>query len=242
MSSSGSSAAFPVTRWTLIQEARGDASARRAALDELLAAYWTPLYVYARRKGLGAEDAQEAVQDLFADLLERQFPGTIDPARGRLRGWLKSCLDHHLVNRHAAATAQKRGGGARHVPLDTEVGERALAQYPGGAAASGPEDAYTRQWAAQVMERALARLGEEHREEARAGSFDVLLRFFGPGVAPAYRDVAAETGMSLPQLRAFLHRARVRYRALVLEEVAQTVANPEDAEREMAELLALLGG
>lgn len=231
-----SSAAFPATRWTLIREAQGDPAARRAALDELLAAYWTPLYVYARRKGLSAEDAQEAVQDLFADLLERRFPGTLDPARGRLRGWLKACLDHQLVDRHAARTAKKRGGGVRHVPLDTEVGERAVA-----AAAEGPEEAYTRQWAAQVMERALARLGEEHRDQARAGSFDVLLRFFGSGPAPAYRDVAAETGMSVPQLKAFLHRARLRYRALVLDEVRLTVASPEDAEREMSELVALLG-
>jgi DNA-directed RNA polymerase specialized sigma24 family protein len=236
MSSPGSSAAFPPTRWTLIAEARGDATVRRAALDELLAAYWTPLYVYARRKGLNAEDAQEAVQDLFADLVERQFPGTLDPGLGRLRGWLKACLDHHLVNRHAAQTAKKRGGGVRHVPLDTEVGERALA-----AAVVSPEDAYTRQWAAQLMERALTRLGDEHRDEGRVGSFDVVLRFFGPGVAPAYRDVAAETGMSIPQLKAFLHRARVRYRALVVEEVRQTVARPEDAEREMSELLVLLG-
>ncbi len=237
MSSPGASASFPVTRWTLVADARGTPAERRAALDTLLAAYWTPLYVYARRKGLDSEDAQEVVQELFVDLLERDFPGTLDPARGRLRGWLKACLDHHLASRHAARTAKKRGGGVRHVPLDTELGERAVA-----SASAGPEEAYTRQWAAQVMERALGRLGEEHRDEARAGSFDVLLRFFGPGVAPAYRDVAAETGMSIPQLKAFLHRARVRYRALVLDEVTQTVAHPEDAEREMADLLGLLGG
>jgi RNA polymerase sigma-70 factor (ECF subfamily) len=233
-----SSAAFPVTRWTLVAEARGDPAARRVALDALLAGYWTPLYVYARRKGLSAEDAQEAVQDLFADLLERQFPGTLQQVRGRLRGWLKPCLDHHLVDRHAARTAQKRGGAVRHVPLDTEVGERAYAA--GAAAVEGPEDAYTRLWAAQLMERALVRLGDEHRAEARAGSFDVLLRFFGGVPAPAYRDVAAETGMSIPQLKAFLHRARLRYRTLVLDEVRQTVADPDDAEREMAELVGLL--
>ena len=230
--------AFPTTRWTLVVRAQGVARAqgeeRTAALDTLLAAYWQPLYVYARRKGLSPEDAQEIVQELFADLLERHFPEQLDPARGRLRGWLKACLDHHLVNRHAARTAKKRGGGARHVPLDTALVEHELA-----GSDLGPEEAYAREWAARVMSRALARLWEE--QETRTGSIDVLRRFFGTGPPPSYREAAAEAGMSLPQLKAFLHRARVRYRELVLDEVRDTVAHPEDVEREMGELCAWVG-
>ena len=48
---------FPVTRWSLVLAASGrdGADARaRAALDELCAQYWFPLYAFARRGGGGS--------------------------------------------------------------------------------------------------------------------------------------------------------------------------------------------
>ena len=46
--------------------------------------------------------------------------------------------------------------------------------------------------------------------------------------------------MSLPQLKAFLHRARLRFRALVGEEVLDTVENDSDVDQEMGALLEAL--
>lgn len=224
------SGAFPTTRWTLVAHARASPESRRAALETLLGAYWLPVYVYARRKGLGPEDAADAVQELFTDLVAKDFPARLDPARGRLRGFLKACLDHHLAHARARAGAKKRAGEAP--PLDPEVAEQAVAD-----SAPSPEEAYTRAWGARVMARALERLRGEFDRGERGGDFALLLRFFGTGPAPAYKDAAAEAGMSLPQLKAFLHRARARYRALVLEEVRDTTADDAEAERELAELL-----
>ena len=47
----GGGRAFPSTRWSRILSSRGDGQARRAALGELLDAYWKPRYFFARRKG-----------------------------------------------------------------------------------------------------------------------------------------------------------------------------------------------
>ena len=56
-------APFQPTRWTLIAEANGpDKAAARAALEKLCVLYWYPLYACVRRKGLGPEDADDAVQ------------------------------------------------------------------------------------------------------------------------------------------------------------------------------------
>ncbi|MFZ5475443.1 MAG: RNA polymerase sigma factor [Myxococcota bacterium] len=221
---------FPTTRWTLIAAARGSDAERRRALEELLAAYWEPVYVYVRRRGLGPEDAAEAVQDLFAELVEKDFPAKLDPAKGRLRGWLKACADHRLAHRRAKAGAKKRA--AEVVPFDADVAERAVA-----ASGEDPERAFQRAWAGRVMDRAMARLRGEYESGERTGDFAIVLRFFGDGEAPSYRDAAAEAGMSLPQLKAFLHRARARFRELVLDEVRDTVGDPAEAERELAELL-----
>lgn len=211
--------AFPTTRWTLILSSHAGAEPRRAALSELVAVYWKPLYFYARRKGLNVEAAKDAVQGLFAHLLERDdFLERLDPEKGSFRAYLRRALDNHLANVHEARSAQKRGGGARTVSLDFDVAENELA-----GSHEEPVAAYDREWALCVFERALGRLEREFREGTRQGPFEVVRRFFQPGEQPTYVTAAADCGMSVPRFKAFLHRARVRFRALLELEVGDTL-------------------
>jgi RNA polymerase sigma-70 factor (ECF subfamily) len=227
---------FPPTRWTLIASARADAPARRAALEELLAQYWKPLYLFARRKGLDAQAAQDAVQGLLARLLERDFLARLDPARGRFRAYLRTAMSHYLINQHERDRAAKRGGDVAIVPLDFDLAERRLGGAPGGA-----EHAFEREWALAVMERALARLRAEFDRGQRGGPFALVAAFFGVGSEPpSYAEAAERYAMSVPQLKAFLHRARVRYRALLREEVGHTVADPAEVDDEIRALLQAL--
>jgi RNA polymerase sigma-70 factor (ECF subfamily) len=226
---------FPQTRWTLIRSAQASPESRRAALEALLRTYWRPLYVFMRRQGLDAEAAGDAVQDLLIRLLEHDFLERLSPEKGRLRGYLLTAARNHLTHRHERESAARRGSGAVPVPLDMELAERLAAQD-----AHGPDDAFEREWASSVMERALERLKAEFDSGERKGPFALVLQFFRPGEPPSYQEAAAAHGMSLPQLKAFLHRARVRYRELVRLEVADTVGGPEEAEAELAELLRVL--
>jgi RNA polymerase sigma-70 factor (ECF subfamily) len=226
---------FPTTRWTLILAAREGEPSRRTALEQLLAVYWKPVYFYLRRRGLNAEDAEDAVQDLFTRLLERDFPARLDPDRGRFRSYLLTAMDHHLVNLHERRSAQKRGGGARVVPLDLVLAERELAAAP-----DDPLRAYQREWALGLMERALARLRTEYEDGTRKGRVDTVLRFFRLDAAPSYAEAAAESGMTVPQFKAALHRARRRFREILREEVEDTVQDGGQAEPELAELVRVL--
>jgi RNA polymerase sigma-70 factor (ECF subfamily) len=228
---------FPATRWTLIATARGDSAARRAALEELLAQYWTPLYCFARRKGLDVEAAQDAVQSFLARLLERDAIARADPARGRFRAYLRTAMAHHLANEHARAAAQKRGGAAVVMPLELDVAERRLDGAP-----LLPEQAFEREWARAVMERALARLRDEFAAGKRRGPFELVAAFFGGGEPPSYADAAAAHAMTAPQLKAFLHRARLRYRELLRDEVAPTVEDASAVDDEIRALLQALSG
>src|SRR5262245_10379570 len=127
---------FPDTRWTLVLATRQGGEARRSALETLLSAYWRPLYLFARRKGLTSEAAEDAVQGFFLKLLEHDFPDRLDPARGRLRSYLLTGLERHLVNLHEHDAAQKRGGGARLLSLDVLSAERDLPGAPDAATAA----------------------------------------------------------------------------------------------------------
>ncbi len=227
--------AFPSTRWTLILSARESPERRRAALNELLGDYWRPLYSYARRKGCDPEAAQDAVQGFVTHLLGRDFISRLDPARGRLRSYLRTSLDNYLANVHERETAHKRGGNAVMVPLDIELAERTLTAAPTDA-----EDAFDHEWALVLMERALERLRREFDSGQRKAPFEAVADFFRAGEVPSYKEIATRHGMTLPQLKSLLHRTRLRFRELMAEEAADIVAGQEDAAVEVTELLGRL--
>jgi RNA polymerase sigma-70 factor (ECF subfamily) len=82
-------AGFPTTRWSRVARAVGtDDAGARAALAELCAAYWYPVYAFIRRKGHGPDEAADLTQDYFARLLESGTVAAADPARGRFRAFL----------------------------------------------------------------------------------------------------------------------------------------------------------
>lgn len=216
---------FPATRWTLVAAARGSPEARRLALEELLARYWKPLYFLARRQGRPIETAKDDVQGFVAQLLDRDFLERLDAGKGSLRGFLKASFQNFLASGHEAAAALKRGGGRPVLALDFEVAERQ-------AAAGSAGDAFEREWAVGVMERVM----EQLRRELEGRPFDLVRRAFGFGEAPSMAEAAREHGMSVPQAKAFLHRARLRFRELVRAEVAETTG-PEDVDAEIDRLL-----
>jgi hypothetical protein len=122
-------------------------------------------------------------------------------------------------------TALKRGGGYRLVPLDLVLAERELPAAPEPA-----EEAFEREWALGLMDRALERLRAEYEDGPRKGRAEVVLRFFALAEAPTYTEAAAACGMTVPQWKATLHRARARFREILREEVAATVEDDGEGE------------
>lgn len=231
----GAAAEFPGTRWTMILSSRENLERRKAALTELLATYWKPLYFFVRRKGLTIEAAKDAVQGFCTHLLERDFLARLDPGKGRFRSYLRTSIDHYLVNQHEKDAAWKRGGRVEIVPLDFDAAERAY-----GAGAGKPEEAYDREWALEVMERATARLRREFDDGTRQGPLEMALKYFGFAEPPSYADAAGSCGMGVSQFKAFLHRTRSRFRELVREEVRHTVPDDREADAEMVDLVRTL--
>jgi DNA-directed RNA polymerase specialized sigma24 family protein len=226
---------FPTTRWTLILASHAGGEAEKAALEQLCATYWKPVYFFLRRKGLAPAAAEDAAQGFFLHLLERDFLPRLDPARGRFRSYLLRSLEHYLVNLHERDSALKRGGGYRLVPLDVALAERELPAAP-----EPPSEAFAKEWALGLMERALGRLRGEYEDGTRKGRADVVVRFFGLDAAPTYAEAAAECGMTVPQFKAALHRARARFREILREEVSATVDDDADGEREIGDLVRAL--
>jgi RNA polymerase sigma factor (sigma-70 family) len=231
---------FPATHWSAVLAAgRDDDTRAQEALAALCRTYWYPLYAFVRRQGHGPEDAQDLTQAFFANLLEHRAVAKADPARGRFRTFLLSCLRHFLANERVRAQAQKRGGGCQVVSLDAEAAETRFGAEP--LERESPDRAYERNWALALMEQVLQRLRAEQAAAGKAAQFERLRDgLMGEPDAPRYADLAAQLGLSTDAVKMAVSRLRGRYRELLREEIARTVNNVAEVEEEIRHLFAVL--
>lgn len=230
---------FLTTRWSVVLAAgRAPAPARRAALEDLAAAYWYPLYAFARRRGLAPDSAADRAQGFFALLLERDDLARADPARGRFRAYLQAAFRNHLADERDRERAQKRGGGRVPVSIDAREGERRLVREP--IDGETPEIAFERAWVAELLARAFERLRAEQEKIGREALFDKLRpSLAAEDDAPRFATVARELSMTENAVKVAAHRLRKRYGELLREEVAATVSDPGDPAEIEDEIRAL---
>src|ERR1700678_22940 len=107
---------FASTTWSLILAA-GNAADDGRALERLCGKHWRPIYVFARRSGLSPADAEDATQEFFIELLEREWLKKADPSRGSFRAFLLTLLRNFLSNRRRVSQAERRGGEATILSL-----------------------------------------------------------------------------------------------------------------------------
>ena len=209
------------------------------ALEELCAAYWTPVYAFFRRRGEDEEAAKDLTQGLFTLLIEKGDIARADPERGRFRSYLKACAGNYAANQHAAANAQKRGGRDGPVPLDRVASDGAWRIEPVDALT--PEQAFERQFAKALLSTVLDRMAAEFEERDRAAQFAGLRCYLEAGGGPGFAVTADELGISEGAVKVAVHRMRQRFRELLIGEVRHTLADPDDARDEVEQLLAALG-
>lgn len=232
---------FLTTRWSVVLAAASpEEPLRRAALEDLCATYWYPLYAYVRRSGYDADAAADLTQDFFARILEREDLRRVDRERGRFRAYVLAAMKHLLVNRRASGRAAKRGGGRVPVSIDVEDAEVRFDREPRDERT--PEAAFERAWAEAAIARAFERLREEQTRIGRGGLFDDLTpALIGTEDGLPYAEVAARHRTSENAVKVAVHRLRGRLGELLREEVGGTVAGHADVEAEIRALFEALG-
>lgn len=231
--------AFPQTRWTLLKVLRdGSAEEAQSALETLCSAYWFPLYVYARSRGLKEFDAEDSVQSFFAHVLRRELFARAEKGRGRLRWFLLSAYERFRINEwrksHPGSNAAVVEWPLRMSAEEAE--QRYLQNTKEG------EDAFTlfnREWARNLLERCLDELRKEHAEEGHEERFDALATvMLGCSLEGGPASLAEKLGMSQVAFRQALYRLRRRYREKIESELALILgtSDPDVIRSEMQEL------
>jgi RNA polymerase sigma factor (sigma-70 family) len=212
------------------------------ALAELCRIYWRPIFLFIARRGYSPEDAEDLTQDFFVRMLKGDWLQKADRNRGRFRSLLLKSLQNFLNDVADKTHARKRGGHLTFVswdlwmaeaPPELTISSEALSSWPA-------ERIFDAGWAATVVQRALRRLREKFESKGRVHVFETLSPYLGAERDLSYASVAAKLRVPEATVKKLLYHIRQLYRCFLRDELAQTLADPADAEDELRYLCGAL--
>lgn len=226
---------FSRTRWSIVcrlqDERRPDA---REALGELAVRYWYPVYAYVRRCGHSQEIAQDITQ-VFLQQVSDDLRSSQMRTPGRFRDWLLAKLNEFLAGEWRELA---EGGDVPGAPPVQELEARNRNEH---ASDESPELAYRRSFALEVLARGMNRLRGEARQTGHLDMCEALEPFLTRDPLPGQYDELGHKLCIRPLVLATaLNRLRQRFRELVREELADTVASADELLAEQQALSAAL--
>ena len=237
---------FVTTRWSLIRQRFGPAGSPSQVdpgLAQLCQIYWRPIFTFIYRRGYSAPDAQDLAQDFFLMIMEGNLLQTADPRRGRFRSLLLRSLKNFLIDVAVKRRRHKRGGQMQFVSWEKWMAEApAQLALPAAKIESSPaETLFDAGWAAAVAGEALRRLRLECESKGRRRVYEVLHVYLTTERTEiSYEELSRALGVTEPSVKSLLHHFRRRYRALLREEVANTVESAANVDDEIRYLCATL--
>jgi RNA polymerase sigma-70 factor (ECF subfamily) len=176
------------TRHTLFLRLRPDAPAREYAWREFHEIYAPIIAGFARKMGAREQDVADLVQDVLLGFFSASPKFAYDPARGRFRGYLKTCTWRAFQQRFGT-----RLRGDQRDLADIDAGELCVDQ------------AWNDVWEGEKLQQALDCVREEYvswPERAKTfQAFEMYVLLERPA-----DEVAAELGMSVDSV----HQAKSR--------------------------------
>ena len=156
-----------------------------------------------------------------------------------MRSYLLASLKNFLSKARHREMTVKRGEGRPLVSLEDLLARERADQEP--AHKLSADRIYERRWALTLLEQVLARLGAEYEAAGKLPLFDRLKELLaGESGQPSQAEIAAEMQMTENAVKQAFHRLRHRYRQLLHEEIAHTVAVPDDVEDELRHFISVL--
>jgi RNA polymerase sigma-70 factor (ECF subfamily) len=133
----------------------------------------------------------------------------------------------------------KRGKGQQVIPLEELRATARVEMEPADPLSA--DRVYERRWALTLMEQVLRRLKDEYYTAGNGELFESLKQLLpDEPEAQSRADIASQLGMTDNALRQAFHRFRLRYQALLREEISHTVAIASDIQDELRHLISVL--
>jgi RNA polymerase sigma-70 factor (ECF subfamily) len=225
---------FTRTRWSMVRQLQGMNADARNALTELAVRYWYPVYAYVRRCGHPQEIAQDITQ-LFLQQVAEDLRSSRGAPLGRFSEWLLARLNVFLAGEWRELTV------AESLPEAPPLAELEARSRNELGPDDSPEQAYRRSFALEVLSRGLKRLRAEAHQTGHADMCQALEPFLTREPLPGqYDELGRKLSVRPLTLVMALKRLRQRFRELVRDELADTVASADELATERQALLAAL--
>ena len=221
-------------------EARGDSLDSKAALSDLCASYYAPVFAFIRRNASDEDAARDLTQEFFSRLLGRQGIDNVDPQRGQFRSFLLGAVKHFLADMRDHAHRLKRGAGQSMETIDAGTDTSPGLQLPDPNTPS-PDRVFDRKWALTILDRGLAALAEEHKTDGKFDQFEALKPWLtGDTENISQAEAARQLGLNEGAVKVAIHRLRRRFREVIKNEIGQTVNDRGQVDEELHYLLEAL--
>ena len=207
-------------------------------MDELVSAYWRPVYRALRvQHRKPREEAEDLTQAFFLHLIEKRTLEAFvaDPEAGRFRALLRSLVGRFVSSKDRDARRLKRGGGHKHVPLDPAM----IEAIEGRITLEEPEDPFDQEWRAALIDQALADLANESRSPLARRRLEVFWAYEvepEQGTRPTYAELARRLGLQPHDVKNDLVAARRRFAELILDRIREDTRDEEEAREELRAL------
>ncbi len=208
-------------------------------MAEFCETYRTPVYFFLRGQGHQPADADDLTQEFFTWFLQKEILAGVTREGSRFRSYLLTVLRNFLANELRDQQTLKRGGGAKHVPIDPDTESRCLALL---SVQTPPETLFDREYARAVSARVFVRLREEYEARGKGKLFECLQgRFPGLPDSGSYAGAAKDLAMTEQAVRQAAYQMRRRYQELLRMEIAAAGTSKAEIDAEIRYLMAVIG-
>ncbi len=227
----------PRTRWTIVLlAAQGPLSEEaRIALHELCITYHKTLYRLARHKGKDDEAARDLVQEFICSLLDSSKTlASVDPSKGRFRGYLRMRFENFMIDSHRKATAAMRGGDKKEFSIDFAMDQGHVYLEPIDGLT--PDMAYRKSYALDTFQAVLDDLEAAWIAKGAYDRFCHLREYLANEVKGSKaRTLAGKLNISDARARGLVAELRAEFLRMLRTRVAQTLSEPteQDIEQEL---------
>ena len=226
---------FPPTHWSLILNDRK----RESCLAELSEKYWTPVYLFLLKSGYEREAAKDLTQNLFLEMMDTKLLEKADPQRGKFRTYLISIVKNLARESHRKRSTRKNRPIKPLLSLDFDSGEKGIKDFlePGYS----PEDAFNKEWARIIVNRALEELRvycHEKGKEEKILALEAFEQAFFENKKP--QEIAESINREVKWVSEKIYRLKEKYGAFLKSIVRETLDEGESPEMEINQLMGYL--
>ncbi len=228
---------FPTTHWSFITALQqADDASQRRMLGAFLVRYLPVFRQHLRQRfpTVDEHSREDILQGFVTDrILERQILSHVADSKGRLRSFLRVCLNHFAISMLRKSPLEQRGGSDPYASIE----EQLAVDEPGATS-------FDIAWADQLLTEAMLAMKDDCAEHGRQDIWDVFdFRVLRPALtgAPLFsgKELGDKLGLTEKQIANRLVTAKRMLQRKLEDAVREYAVSTAEVDEELRDLMRI---